>query len=181
MGRIKWLLGGLLVVVLVVGLGALVVGIRSHFVASWRSEEVAIRKIEALRRGDQSVRLESVEFECCEPIAIQKWQPLFTDPESLRYLEECFQRNEPMPLGGMVTYKLRLRFEGGGTVEALSYWFDGGFGLYLPGEAAGDGAGPWVTVWFKHPMPKSVDVIIASMGVPPKPSRALTALRFPAE
>src|SRR5438034_1200942 len=70
-----------------------------------------IERTESLLGGDTAVQLTSVE------IRYRQRRVHCSDPDALRYLEECFREGDQHPgLGGGVTYLLRLQFAGGGNL-----------------------------------------------------------------
>ncbi|MCE9564129.1 MAG: hypothetical protein K8U57_18960 [Planctomycetes bacterium] len=134
--------------------------------ATWRKEfmetEEGIEKIKLLIRGKETVQLASFE------IYYQQRRVRCSDPEALRYLESCLWKSRRKSLENAgLTYRLRLQFAGGGSVDACTYWSPEGFHLYVPGDTpAGDGGSPSGVVVFKSPMPASIKVMIDFLQSP---------------
>jgi hypothetical protein len=142
------------------GLPAVAVAVVGFFlfgwIAAWRDGRRGVERTEALLRGDRTARLESFD------ISYQQRRVHCTDPEVLRYFESCFREGDPRypNRGGMVTYLLRLEFEGGGRLEALTYWSEGGFRLYMPYQSTDTGEEPRGSAWFQPPVPAPVREMI---------------------
>lgn len=126
-----------------------------------RRAQIGVAKMEALLQGDAAAQLESVEID------YQQRRVRCSDPDALRYLERCFREGDKRPgLGGGVTYRLRLRFAGGGRVDTTTYWSDNGFRLYMPYQETDTGEEPRVRVVFSPPVPVSVAEMLAFLDRP---------------
>jgi hypothetical protein len=133
----------------------------SGCIADRRAEQLGIKRTEALLAGDPEVQLASVEISC------QKRRVRCSDPAALRYLEGCFRDGDQRPrFKAGCTYLLRLRFAGGGSVEAATYWSEGGFCLYMPYQETDTGEEPRVRVVFKPPMPQQVAEMLVFLDRP---------------
>jgi hypothetical protein len=126
-----------------------------------RHAQVGVAKLEALLRGDPTPQLESVEID------YQQRRVRCSDPDALRYLERCFREGDKRPgLGGGTWYRLRLRFAGGGQVDATTYWSDNRFRLYMPYQEPDTGEEPRVRVAFRPSVPVPVAEMLAFLDRP---------------
>jgi hypothetical protein len=130
-------------------------------VATWRSEQLGLKKAEALLRGDRKVQLEAIEID------YQQRGVRCSDLEALRYLEDRMRKNNPSRSDLGTTYRLRLRFAGGGSLTTTTYWFDGGFSVCMPGDTPlSDGGRPRCVVVFTPELPASVKEIVNFLDRP---------------
>jgi len=126
-----------------------------------RRTQLGIGKTEMLLQGDPAAQLQSLE------ISYQQRLVRCSDPDALRYLERCIREGDKRPgLGGGVTYLLRLRFVGGGQMDAATYWSENGFRLYMPYQETDTGEEPKVRVAFKPPVPQAVMEMVAFLDCP---------------
>lgn len=127
------------------------------------SQKAGVERARALFRGDNTVLLAAIS----ENDYTGAWRDLFTEPEGLRYIERCLvsSSDDVAGLGGGTTIKLRLKFQDGEEVDAMSYWRKGGFVIYLPGTYAGDGERPDGRVLFREPMPAGMRNIIRTWNL----------------
>lgn len=124
-------------------------------VASSRSNHRGVEDAEAMLRGENSVRLSSLEIE------YQQRCVRCSEPATLRYIERCIRENEPAQLDDRTTYLVRLGFENGGVLEARTDWGRPGFLLCMPGDRLlQDGGEPRACVVFRSPMPTHVHEMI---------------------
>jgi hypothetical protein len=130
------------------------------FVTDDVTDSQGLSKAQALVRGDQAVALESVQ------IGHQQPRVVCTDPVALRYLEDCLRHCDPDRKNWGTFYRVRLRFVGGGTLDAFTYWSGDGFSISMPDE---DGTGEhWPTrgIVFQPPMPPAVAEMVAFLERP---------------
>lgn len=121
----------------------------------WWLERRGVENTEALLRGDESVRLDSLE------IAYQQRQVFCTDPVCLRYFERCFRENAPSQFDDRLLYRITLRFSSGGSISLLTDWSKSGFSLSMPGDRPlQDGGTPRAWVVFRAPIPGQVKEMI---------------------
>jgi hypothetical protein len=133
------------------------------------------RQSDALRaflQGDPSIRLEAIdEYDYSQ----ECWRPLYSEPETVRYLENRMQNGDTRdpnsrPFGqSFTTLTWRLRFTGGRYADVIVYWFSCGFDMHFIGDTMkGDGGTPRVTAVFKPPLPASFVEVAPEMTVPLK-------------
>ena len=153
---------------------ALVV-IGMYLICSWSlARKGSIEKAEALLRGDKTAQLQAFEID------YQQLRVRCTDPEALRYLESCLHEGDPLPPNSAgLTYRLRLEFASGGSLEVTTYWCKRGFTLYMPYQATDTGESPRGGALFKSPMPASVKEMIDFLNDDSGKSRAMVLILEP--
>ncbi len=123
--------------------------------------QLGVQKAEALFQGNPGMRLKSVEIE------FQQRRVLCSDPTALRYFEQCLSAGAKHDFDeGGVTYRLRLRFVGGGQVGTQTFWLKDGFCLFLPYQETDAGVRPKVSVAFSPPVPTAFTEIVDFLNRP---------------
>ncbi len=108
---------------------AVAVILSGYVFAGCITERRGVAKTEALLRGDDTVQLAAFAVE------YQQRRVHCSDPESLRYLERCIREHAPTTFDDRITYRVSLRFAGGGRLVVRTDWSSGGFSLCCPAIA----------------------------------------------